>query len=299
MDNHQPLVSIGMPVYNGENYIREAIESILNQSYSNFELIISDNASTDATEQICKNYLNKDDRIKYHRFAKNHGAAKNFNNTFHLSQGKYFKWAAHDDVLEKEYLERCVAFLEEHEEIGLCQTYSHLINQHGEKKGELKFDGFNIRKKDNFHQFIEFLKYFRYIQYDVVVVNGLFRSQVLATTSLIGSYHSSDFVLTAELIMNSRVHIIKEFLFNTRQHPNSSLAANPTNKDVAKWFGSTSKDKMIPTLKWYQEFHKIISKSNLKHYQKVICHVATFKWLMHRTHNGFRRRLNKRKHPVN
>lgn len=292
MESRHPLVSIGMPVYNGENYLSEAIESVLDQNYTNFELIISDNASTDATEQICRDFSKKDKRIKYNRLPNNLGASNNFNNTFHLSKGKYFKWAAHDDVLEKNYLQRCVAFLEEHKEIGLCHTYSHLINKHGEKKGELKFDGFNNQKKDNFHQFLEFLKYFRYMQYDVVVVNGLFRSKVLATTSLIGSYHSSDFVLTAQLIMNSRIHIIKEFLFNTRQHPQSSLAANPTNKDVAKWFGSPNKGKMIPTLKWYEEFNKIISVSSLKFDQKIICRMTTIKWLVHRTYNGFRRRLN-------
>lgn len=93
-----PLVSIGLPVYNGGDYISEAIDSLLSQDYSNFEILISDNASTDATEEICRSYVAKDPRVKYLRQSVNLGPAKNFLFVLHQAVGKYFMWAAHDDI---------------------------------------------------------------------------------------------------------------------------------------------------------------------------------------------------------
>src|ERR1035438_9843576 len=93
-----PRVSIGLPVYNGENYLDPALNSILRQDYSDLELIISDNASTDATGNICREYAAKDPRIRYYRNETNIGASANFNCLVKLARGEYFKWAAHDDV---------------------------------------------------------------------------------------------------------------------------------------------------------------------------------------------------------
>lgn len=91
-------VSIGMPVYNGEKYIREALDSLLGQSFANFELIISDNASTDGTEGICLEYAAQDARIRYIRQPKNLGALANFKFVLDEAQGEYFMWAAADDA---------------------------------------------------------------------------------------------------------------------------------------------------------------------------------------------------------
>src|SRR3974377_1117825 len=93
-----PKVSIGLPVYNGENYLRLAIDSILTQDYTDFELIISDNASADATQEICREYTARDCRIRYYRNKINIGASGNYNRVFELARGGLFKWAAHDDV---------------------------------------------------------------------------------------------------------------------------------------------------------------------------------------------------------
>jgi glycosyltransferase involved in cell wall biosynthesis len=94
MTSKIPRVSIGLPVFNGEKYLAEALDSILSQTYRDFKLIISDNASTDRTEQICREYAAKDRRIRYYRNEKNIGAPKNFNRVFELSSGKYFRWDA-------------------------------------------------------------------------------------------------------------------------------------------------------------------------------------------------------------
>ena len=100
----RPRVSIGLPVYNGENFLEFALDSILGQTFQDFELIISDNASTDATESICRRYAAKDSRIRYYRNPNNQGAAQNYNRVFALARGEYFKWAAHDDVCKPNYL---------------------------------------------------------------------------------------------------------------------------------------------------------------------------------------------------
>lgn len=98
-----PHVSIGMPVYNGGRYVKAALEAVLAQTFRDFELIISDNASTDATEAICREYAARDPRIHYSRNGENLGAARNSNRTVELATGQYFKWAHHDDLCAPEF----------------------------------------------------------------------------------------------------------------------------------------------------------------------------------------------------
>ena len=129
---NNPRVSIGMPVYNGEKYIEAAIKSILAQTYSEFELIISDNASTDRTMTICQAYVAEDRRIHYYRNDHNLGAAPNFNRVFELSSGEYFKWASSDDVIAPDYLEKCVNVLELNPEVILSYPRTRIINERGE-----------------------------------------------------------------------------------------------------------------------------------------------------------------------
>src|SRR5215471_21287277 len=107
-----PLLSVGLFVYNGERFIEESLNSILNQTFTDFELIISDNASTDRTGDIAKAYAKRDDRIRYYRSEKNMGAGWNARRVYELATGKYFKWAAVDDLLEPDLLRRCVEILE-------------------------------------------------------------------------------------------------------------------------------------------------------------------------------------------
>ena len=105
-------LTIGLPVYNGDNFLEECLESILAQTFRDFKLIISDNASTDRTESICRRFAENDPRVKYYRNEKNIGAAPNFNRVFELSNTEYFKWIAHDDVHKPDFVEQCVHILE-------------------------------------------------------------------------------------------------------------------------------------------------------------------------------------------
>ncbi|HYL71269.1 MAG TPA: glycosyltransferase [Candidatus Dormibacteraeota bacterium] len=126
-----PLVSIGMPVHNAERYLSEALDSLLAQDYPNFEVIISDNASSDSTQQICEDYARRDCRVNYHRVPDNMGATWNFNRVFQLARGKYFMWAAYDDIRNPRCVSACVETLEAHPEAVLACTLIDFIDESG------------------------------------------------------------------------------------------------------------------------------------------------------------------------
>src|SRR5216683_2033766 len=125
-------ITIGLPVFNGADYLPEAIDSILSQSFGDFELFISDNASDDGTEEICQQYARRDRRVRYLRQTRNVGAAANHNLLVAQGENPYFKWAAHDDVLAPRFLEVAVRVLDDHPEIVLASPASALIDEAGE-----------------------------------------------------------------------------------------------------------------------------------------------------------------------
>jgi len=128
-----PLVSIGLPVHNAQRYLRQALDSLLGQDYPNLELIVSDNASDDATQSICTEYAKSDARLLYHRSDRNMGAVWNFTRVFDLSLGEYFMWAAFDDIRDPRYVSACVAKLESQPDAVLCCTDVVFIDEHGQK----------------------------------------------------------------------------------------------------------------------------------------------------------------------
>lgn len=133
MSHDQPLVSIGLPVYNGEKYLREALDALTAQDYENLELIISDNASTDRTGEICREYASRDARIRYFRNETNEGPYRNFCRVLELSSGPYFMWAAHDDVWHHAYVRRCAEVLDKSAEAVVSFSAFRLIDEEGQE----------------------------------------------------------------------------------------------------------------------------------------------------------------------
>ena len=127
-----PQLSIGLPVYNGERFLPQALECLLAQTFGDFEILIGDNASTDRTEEICQDYVRRDQRLRYVRHERNLGAVANFNRVFHLTTAPLFKWAAHDDLHRETYLENCVRLLDEHPDTVLAHSNTLLIDEHSE-----------------------------------------------------------------------------------------------------------------------------------------------------------------------
>ena len=233
-----PRLSIGLPVYNGERYLRQALDAILTQSFSDFELIISDNASTDETGDICQEYALKDARIRYVRQRENLGAAENFNIVFSLARGEYFKWAAHDDVLEPDFLKACIAVLDSDPFVILAYSKVCKINVKGETTGAYDY---RLRVSDE-QAHIRFSDLIL-INHFCVAVFGVARTAVLAKTPLIGKFVGSDRTLLAELGLRGKLVEVPEYLFNRRDHPLASTSQF-RHRSRLGWFDPHQQNKL-------------------------------------------------------
>lgn len=212
-----PRVSVGLPVYNGERYLRISIESILAQTYSDFELIITDNASTDNTAQICREYAAIDKRIQYYRNEKNIGAPKNFNRAFELSHGEYLKWATSDDYVAPEMIEKCVEVLDRNPDVVLCYPNAKLIDAEGTFLANYD-DVLDLQDPVASHRFIQLLNRIQLAHQHL----GLIRSSALKRTCLHGNFIAADINFLAELSLYGKFYELPEYLLFRRFHPASS-----------------------------------------------------------------------------
>lgn len=212
-----PIVSIGMPVYNGERFLSEALDGILGQTFDDFELIISDNASTDRTESICRTYAAKDPRIRFVRNETNMGASANYKSVFRLAKGRYFRWAPADDLFAPESLEVCVETLNEHPEAVLCYPKTTLIDEYGAAIRSYE-DHLHLPLPSPVERFKRVLK-------QIGLANclyGLIRREALGKTALLGNYPGADIVLILELSLLGQFIEIPRPLFFRRMHPAAS-----------------------------------------------------------------------------
>lgn len=239
MIKNTPQVSIGMPVYNGDKFLEETLDSILAQTFQDFELIISDNASTDRTEQICQAYMAKDHRIRYYRNEKNLGAAWNYNRVFELSVGKYFKWAAADDLCAPKFLHLCVDILDRYPQVVVCYSKTKIINEYGAIIKDYH-DGLNLQDEKPRERFIKLIHSIRMCN----AVFGLMRSSILEKTPLIGNYISSDSCLMAELCLYGKFFEVPEKIFFRRSHPGASSYDRSTDRQL-EFFDPKMKGKIV------------------------------------------------------
>ncbi|MDZ7289978.1 MAG: glycosyltransferase [candidate division KSB1 bacterium] len=234
-----PRVSIGLPVFNGEPFLAETLESLLAQTYSDFELIISDNASTDQTGQICQAFAARDDRIRYHRNEKNFGASRNYNRVFELSHGEYFKWAAADDLCAPEFLQRCVDILDRDPEVVVCYCKTQIIDHDGVMV-ENYDDRLHLQSPVAKERFLQLMRSMR----ECNAVFGLMRSEVLKKTRLIGNYVGSDGCLLAELCLHGKFYEIPEYLFFRRTHP-GACSSNKDQEHQLEFFDPRLKGRIV------------------------------------------------------
>ncbi len=214
-----PRLSIGLPVYNGEKFLGEAIDALLGQSYSDFELIISDNASTDGTAEICRGYRERDSRVHYVRQPRNIGMVPNHNFLVGIARGEFFKWASHDDLYAREYLQRCVAALDEHPEAALAHAWCVLLESADEPAELIRYpEGTADRRPPERLRSILFDGRGDWI-YSVI------RTTVLRQTALHPTYHGCERTLIAELALHGPLYQVPEWLFFRRDHPNQHLAS--------------------------------------------------------------------------
>ncbi len=229
-----PRVSIGMPVFNGERFIAETIESILAQTFEDFELVISDNASTDGTEEICRRYEAKDERIRYVRNRENLGAAYNYNQAFHLSSGEYFKWACHDDILRPTFLERCVEALDrDPSSVGVYSAWAPIDETgNGVARRPTRYPPWRADAPDPVTR-TRFS--FRMERRPPSAIYGLFRADALRRTGLYRPTHGGDHIMMAEIALYGRLREVPEVLFLNRWHAESG-GKIPTFRERVDWW---------------------------------------------------------------
>jgi glycosyltransferase involved in cell wall biosynthesis len=239
----QPLVSIGMPVYNGERYLRETLESLLSQTYENIELIISDDFSADSTEQICLSYASKDSRLSYHRQPENGGITANFNRLLGLAKGDYFMWAAQDDLWAPSFIERCLREMESDKRIVFCSSKTAFISADGEETCRLDADltttGMGAAKRI-MHYLNNTITNSRPIMDSRVY--GLIRASALNGKSL-ADIIGQDYLIMVELLTEGDLKTVDAYLFKKRKG-----GASEFHLKLAKSYRVTSKRRIV----WYR-----------------------------------------------
>jgi glycosyltransferase involved in cell wall biosynthesis len=217
-----PWLSIGLPVYNGEPYLAESIEALLSQSYSDFELIISDNASTDGTADVCDRYRRQDSRIRYFRQPRNLGCAPNHNFTVAQARGELFKWASSDDLYHRDLLKLCVDALEARPDVVLAHSWTAIVNPASSvtQRIEYPLGTATLSPAQRFRSLL--------LVEGGDDDGGVIRMSVLRRVAPLGSYWHSDRTIVAELALYGPFYMVPDWLYFRREHPARALRAYPT-----------------------------------------------------------------------
>ncbi len=247
----RPSISIGLPVYNGENYLEQALASLQRQTFEDYEVLISDNASTDGTGEIAQRFAEEDSRFRYFRNERNLGANPNYNRTFALAQGEFFRWHAHDDICDPKYLERCHDVLASDPSVVLCHTRTAYIDRNGDplipmSRGFLDPDGYIERLTTDEDAPPMLADPRAHVRLDAIVnrmsvffdVFGLARVDNLRRTMLLPSYYGADKVFLADLAVQGRLVRLDEEGFSRRCHAAASTRS-VSLKDLASWSDSS------------------------------------------------------------
>lgn len=216
-----PTLCIGMPVYNGAKWIQESLEYLLSQSFTDFELIVADNASTDETEMICRAIAERDARVRYHRHSSNIGVFRNYDRVFELSTAPYFKWASCNDICLDGFLDKCVAVLRDRPDVVLAYPKAILIfAPSGEEPyGEEYDDNLNLEQERPSDRFREYLNREKINN----VMNGVIRASALRETALNRLLPGSDISMIAELALRGKFVEIPDRLFVRRLTPETTI----------------------------------------------------------------------------
>lgn len=271
-----PRVTMGMPVYNGEAYVETALQSLVKQTFGDFEILISDNASTDRTSSICQDYAGMDRRIRYHRNAVNVGYCRNQNSVIEASTGEFFLLTHHDDVRDPQYLDRTVQVLDADPAVVLCYTVTRDIDEHGvelpRRDPEMRWTSTNLRDR-----FRDVIRTDHICEPDF----GLTRMGVLRQTRLHGDYADSDRVLLAELALRDRFHQLPDCLFFRRAHAQQSTAIAPDRQSRTVWFNPAYEGRLIfPHFRQWQEYVAAIHRAPIDMIDRAWCDVAMLRWLL-------------------
>jgi glycosyltransferase involved in cell wall biosynthesis len=278
-------VTIGLPVYNGENFLAEAIASVVGQRYGDLRLVISDNCSTDGTQEICRDFMRRDDRIEYHRQERNIGGAPNYNFVFQPKSSEYFKWAAHDDVLLPNFLEETVRLLDEHPEAVIAHGRSQEIDEAGRVKGDFDLNP-SLRATTPSQRLwrIMWAEYF-------TEVFGLMRADAIARTRLHGGYPGSDRNFMAHMLLLGDVAYSPEVIFQRRDHQGAFVRKQKSTRAQQAWFDPSVRIGMPPFATRTRFYWTAIREAEMPRAERSACYGHLSRWVWIRTTEVLRKRL--------
>jgi glycosyltransferase involved in cell wall biosynthesis len=265
-------VTIGLPTYNSERFLRNTIDAILAQTHKDFTLVINDDGSSDSTIAICREYAARDPRIQFTQSPANRGGAINYQQVFHLSSTEYFRWAAHDDSLAPELLERCIAELDRHPDVVMCYPRAYNIDESGKITGTYE-DNFGFDADDPVERFRG-------------VLNGMYghagnpmfavvRREQMAKTALIAPFPSSDMTFLAELSLYGKFREIPDRLYFHRMHPGTSNQLGLTSSEYTAWHDRSRAGKLsFPKWLRFKALVQAVERSPLTYGQKIRCIAA-------------------------
>ena len=276
LQRNKPLVSIGMPAYNGEQYLRKALDSLLAQDYENFELLISDNASTDATFQICQEYAERDKHIRVYRNEHNLGALKNFQVVLEKARGKYFMWAAVDDCWLPGFVTTLVKELEKHPEAGVAMCAVDRIDNDG-----VLFDTIRFKDRDNpngrtYYQMMKSLTSFK--KYNLYIY-GLFRTPLLKEAfPSFQEVPRLDRLFMCQMALATRFRYVDQVL-HIRMHQKQSLNERYPDEKFNKM---QNEDKWVDVKVLYAFGLMLYRSSIIPRYRKIYIPMALWRysWLL-------------------
>ena len=280
-----PRLSVGLPVYNGANYLAESLEALLGQSYGDFELIISDNASTDSTPDICQHYAQQDSRIRYFRQPRNIGLAPNHNFAVEQARAELFKWASNDDLYARDLLERCVDALDGNPDVVLAHSWTAMIDGSGAvtKATEYPLATASPRAPERF----------RSLLFDDGGDDdgGVIRTKVLRQTAMKDSYHHADRTIIAELSLYGRFYQVPDWLYFRRDHPERAERACPTMRSRCANMDPRRADRLRhPAVRLYGEYiwgyMSMIRRAPLSPADRRECYRHLTQWLASRALPG-------------
>ena len=248
--DNAPLVGIGIPVRNGQKYIREALDSLLAQTLTDLEIVICDNNSSDNTESICREYAARDPRVRYFRNERDLGPAGNHNRCFAHSSGKYFKWHAHDDLCAPTFLEKCVAVLERQPSVINCHSHTRIVDENGKYLRDYTFRAPTDSPVAS-HRFGKLInvKHRVHVGYEIF---GVWRRAELAQTPLEKADAHGDRILLVRMSLRGRYYEVPEPLFLSRAHSNQSMQAQTQRGRLARWIGAGP----LPPAEWWDASKK-------------------------------------------
>jgi glycosyltransferase involved in cell wall biosynthesis len=283
-----PTLTVGLPVFNGEQFLTQALDSILGQTFGDFRLVVSDNGSTDATEAICREYANRDPRVDYRRHNVNRGAAWNYNHVFAHCDTPFFRWAAADDVFAPTCFERCSEVMAEApQSVALCYSQTLVIDGEGVVVGPYD-DDLDLRSPKPHGRIGRIVR-------SMVQGNptfGLVRSDVLRATRGHGSIPGADYVLMLEIALQGEIWEIPERLFLRRRHAGISSLRNPSPADYTSWYDPAVKPVKHERLRLLREYLAAVRYADLSPVERGACYATvTAAWA--RRYGSIRRPLRR------